>query len=109
MASNKVQSRLSEIGLQIAIYRCQDDEKCSERIGPRRLELSLAEKSLTEGSERVTGRLAAKMSFKRAAELLSEIFAMPVNAKWIERAAKRLGEKLAEDEKCEATVKRHCN
>ena len=98
MAPNKVQSRLGEIGLQTAIYRCEGDEKCSERTRPRRLELSLAGKSLTEGAERLMVQLAAEMSFKRATELLSEIWGMPVSAKRVERAAKRLGEELAEDE-----------
>ena len=88
MAPNKVQSRLGEIGLQTAIYRCEGDEKCSERTRPRRLELSLAGKSLTEGAERLMVQLAAEMSFKRAAELLSEIWGMPVSAKRVERAAK---------------------
>ena len=99
MAPNRTLTRMGQIELQLAAYKCTALEPCRQRTRPRRVELSLAEKSLTEGAERIIGILGAELAFESAADVLGEISALKINAKRVERVSKRLAEKLAEDEK----------
>ena len=92
-----VQSMLGKFKVPQASYRCGVCVEATRRSRPRRAELGLAGSGkITRCAERAIGLLAAESSFARAAKTFSVVTGLhDVNAKQVERIAKRLGEQVA--------------
>jgi Uncharacterised protein family (UPF0236) len=90
------ESVLGPLHLERAYYHCV---KCESGFCPRDRGLGLAKFSLTPGVLRMTGSVAALVSFGESSSLLHELAGVEVNAKQVERAAEGLGTEIAEYER----------
>jgi hypothetical protein len=90
------ESVLGPLQLERAYYHCA---QCEAGFCPRDVRLQLGEFSLTPGVLRMTGSVAALVSFAESSALLRELAAVEVSAKQVERAAEALGVEIAEDER----------
>ena len=87
---------LGEMTLERAYYHCRD---CQEGFFPRDQALGMEKRSLSPAVTRMTGFVAAEVSFRRSGEMLEELTGLRVGAKQVERTAKALGAEVAEDER----------
>ena len=88
---------LGEMTLERAYYHCRD---CEEGFFPRDQALGMEKRSLSPAVTRMTGFVAAEVSFRRSGEMLEELTGLRVGAKQVERTAKALGAEVAQDERC---------
>ncbi len=79
-----------------AYYHC---DGCHQGFFPRDVALGLRWGSLSPAVVRMTGLVAARVSFVESAELLWELAGVRVEAKHVERAAEALGAEIAQDER----------
>jgi len=90
------ESVLGPLQLERAYYHCAT---CESGFCPRDRCLHLGKFSLTPGVLRMTGSVAAMVSFAESSALLRELAAVEVSVKQVERAAEALGVEIAEDER----------
>jgi len=90
------ESVLGALKLSRAYYHC---ELCRAGFFPRDRTLGLEGGSLSPGVLRMVGKVGAMVSFEEGHELLTELAAVEVPTKHVERAAEALGREVAEDEK----------
>ena len=90
------ESVLGPLTLSRAYYHC---ERCEVGFCPRDRALGLQDESLSPGVLRMVGRVGAMVSFEEGHELLTELAAVEVPTKHVERAAEALGREVAEDER----------
>ncbi len=90
------ESVLGPLTLSRAYYHC---ERCEAGFCPRDRALGLQDESLSPGVLRMVGRVGAMVSFEEGHELLTELAAVEVPTKHVERAAEALGREVAEDER----------
>ena len=90
------ESVLGPLQLERAYYHCT---ACESGFCPRDSCLHLGKFSLTPGVLRMTGSVAALVSFAESSALLRELAAVEVSVKQVERAAEALGVEIAEDER----------
>ena len=86
---------LGPLTLERAWYHC---EHCAEGFAPRDRALGLDASSLSPAALRMTGRIAARVSFAESSELLAALAGLDIEPKLVERQAEALGEAIAEDE-----------
>lgn len=89
------QSILGPLILERAYYHCAC---CGEGFFPRDQALGL-DGALTPALTRMVGAVGALVSFQEGSQLLSELAGVTLDAKQVERTAKRLGEEIARDER----------
>jgi len=87
---------LGAVTLQRAYYHC---DVCATGWFPRDIAYGMQRRSLSPAVLRMTGLVAARVSFAESEELLWELAGVRVEAKHIERAAEALGAEIAEDER----------
>ena len=85
------ESVLGPLHLERAYYHCA---QCRSGFCPRDRALSLELFSLTPGVLRMTGSVAALVSFQESSGLLQELAGVEVSAKQVERAAEALGAEI---------------
>ena len=90
------ESVLGPLHLQRAYYHCA---KCGRGFCPRDRALRLELFSLTPGVLRMTGSVAALVSFEESSSLLHELAGVEVSTSQVQRAAEALGEEIAGDER----------
>jgi Uncharacterised protein family (UPF0236) len=90
------ESVLGPLPLKRAYYDC---DRCHHGFCPRDRALKLELFSLTPGVLRMTGSVAALVSFEESSGLLHELAGVEVRAKPVERAAETLGAEIAKDER----------
>jgi hypothetical protein len=90
------ESVLGPLQLERAYYHCAP---CESGFCPRDGRLRMGAFSLTPGVLRMTGSVAALVSFAESSALLRELAGVEVSAKQVERAAEALGVEIAEDER----------
>jgi hypothetical protein len=90
------ESVLGPLTLSRAYYHC---EPCATGFCPRDHALGLQDGSLSPGVLRMVGRVGAMVSFEEGHELLTELAAVDVSTKHVERAAEALGREVADDER----------
>ena len=90
------QSVLGHLRLERAYYHCPH---CHSGFYPRDRALRMELFSLTPGVLRMTGSVAALVSFEESHTLLHELAGVEVSVKQVERAAEALGTEIAEDER----------
>jgi len=88
-------SVLGELNLERAYYYCA---ACQQGFCPRDRDLRLEGPPLSPAVLRMTGSVAALVSFQEGSDLLKELAGVEVNAKMVERAAEQLGAEIAEQE-----------
>ena len=91
---------LGTVTLQRAYYYCAD---CHTGFCPRDRELGLADGSESPGIQRMNALTAAMVSFQESSLLLRELAGVEINAKRVERCAKKIGAEVAADEKRNVT------
>jgi hypothetical protein len=89
------ESVLGPLHLERAYYHCA---QCQSGFCPRDRALRLELFSLTPGVLRMTGSVAALVSFEESSGMLHELAGVEVSAKQVERAAEALGAEIADDE-----------
>jgi hypothetical protein len=89
------ESVLGPLHLERAYYHCAP---CKSGFCPRDRALGLDSFSLTPGVLRMTGSVAALVSFAESSQLLHELAGVEVSVKQVERAAEALGAEIAVDE-----------
>lgn len=82
--------------LERAYYHC---DSCGKGSFPRDIAYGLQRQSLSPAVLRMTGLVAARVSFVESEELLRELAGVRVEAKQVERAAEALGTDIAKDER----------
>jgi len=87
---------LGPLHLQRAYYHCA---KCESGFCPRDRALRLELFSLTPGVLRMTGSVAALVSFEESSSMLHELAGVEVSISQVQRAAEALGEEIAADER----------
>ena len=87
---------LGKMTLSRAYYHC---DACQGGWFPRDQALGLERSSLSPAVLRMTGLVAARVSFAESEELLRELAGVEVLAKHAERAAEGLGSEVAQDER----------
>lgn len=87
---------LGEVTLSRAYYHCAH---CASGFFPRDRELGLEDRSESPGIQRMNALTAAMVSFKEGSVLLKELAGVAINAKRVERCAKKIGAEVAADEK----------
>jgi hypothetical protein len=90
-----VKTVLGEITLERAYYHCAH---CGEGFFPRDKILCIEKTPLSPAVTRMTGTVAAMVSFQESSELLSELADVQVDTKQVERTAECLGEEIALNE-----------
>ena len=90
------ESVLGPLRLERAYYHCT---KCQNGFCPRDRALRMELFSITPGVLRMTGSVAALVSFEESSALLRELAGVEVSSKQVERAAEALGAEIAEDER----------
>lgn len=90
------QTAVGTLTLARAYYHC---DFCHSGWCPRDLALGLQRSSLSPAVLRMTGLVAARVSFVESEELLRELAGVRVAAKHVERAAEALGREVAQDER----------
>lgn len=90
------ESVLGPLHLERAYYHCAP---CQSGFCPRDGDLHLELFSLTPGVLRMTGSVAALVSFEESSGLLEELAGVAVSAKQVERAAEALGAEIDADER----------
>jgi hypothetical protein len=90
------QTVLGEVTLWRAYYHCAH---CESGFFPRDRELGLEDGSESPGIQRLSALTAAMVSFEEGHLLLKELAGVEINAKRVERCAKRIGAEAAADEK----------
>jgi len=90
-----LESVLGPLHLERAYYHCA---QCQSGFCPRDRALRLELFSLTPGVLRMTGSVAALVSFEESSAMLRELAGVEVSAKQVERAAEALGVEIADDE-----------
>ena len=93
--SKQFHSVLGPLRLERAYYHCP---ACGHGFFPRDRQLSIENTSLSPALTRMTGTVAALVSFQEGSELLQELAGVTVDAKQVERTAEALGQEIAEDE-----------
>ncbi len=86
---------LGDITLQRAYYYCA---ACGRGFAPRDAALGLDQSGLSPGVTRMAAMVGAMTSFAEGALLMHELAGLEVNAKAVERTAKRIGQEVARDE-----------
>jgi hypothetical protein len=89
------ESVLGPLQMERAYYHCA---QCQSGFCPRDRALRLELFSLTPGVLRMTGSVAALVSFEESSAMLHELAGVEVSAKQVERAAEALGAEIADDE-----------
>ena len=89
------ESVLGPLHLERAYYHCA---QCQSGFCPRDRALRLELFSLTPGVLRMTGSVAALVSFEESSAMLHELAGVEVSTKQVERAAEALGAEIADDE-----------
>lgn len=89
------QTAVGSLTLNRAYYHC---DGCHHGWFPRDVALGLQGSSLSPAVIRMTGLVAARVSFAESEELLRELASVEVMAKHVERAAVALGIEVARDE-----------
>lgn len=84
------------VTLRRAYYHC---DGCGRGWFPRDVAYGMQRRSLSPAVLRMTGLVAARVSFAESEELLWELAGVRVEAKHIERAAEALGAEIAQDER----------
>lgn len=87
---------LGPLTLERAWYHC---DRCKKGFAPRDRALGLGRSSLSPAALRMTGRIAATVSFAESSELLKELAGLDIESKLVERQAEALGREIAEDER----------
>lgn len=87
---------LGEVTPWRAYYHCAH---CESGFFPRDRELSLEAGSESPGIQRMNALTAAMVSFQEGSLLLQELAGVEINAKRVERCAKKIGAEVAADEK----------
>lgn len=87
---------LGEVTLWRAYYHCAH---CESGFFPRDRELGLEDGSESPGIQRMNALTAAMVSFQEGSLLLQELAGVEINAKRVERCAKKIGAEVATDEK----------
>jgi len=87
---------LGEVTLQRAYYHCA---ACKTGFCPRDRALGLEGGSESGGIQRMNSLAAAMVSFREGSLLLRELAGVDIDAKRVERCAKRIGAAVAADEK----------
>ena len=87
---------LGPMTIERAWYHC---ERCAEGFAPRDRALGLDHSSLSPAALRMTGLIAARVSFAESSELLQELAGLAIEPKLVERQAEALGRAIAEDER----------
>jgi Uncharacterised protein family (UPF0236) len=90
------ETAVGAVTLRRAYYHC---DRCRTGWFPRDGALGLQWGSLSPAALRMTGLLAARVSFAESEELLWELAGVRVEAKHVERAAEALGAAIAQDER----------
>jgi hypothetical protein len=86
---------LGDITLQRAYYYCA---ACGQGFAPRDGALGLDQSGLSPGVARMAAIAGALNSFAEGSMLMHELAGLEVNAKAVERTAKRIGQEVARDE-----------
>jgi hypothetical protein len=89
-------SVLDALKLWRAYFHCG---ACGRGFFPRDQQLGLENTSLSPAITRMIALVGATVSFAEGSELITQLSGVPVGAKMVERAAKRLGDEIAEDER----------
>lgn len=90
------QTVLGEVTLWRAYYYCA---QCESGFFPRDRQLGLEDGSESPGIQRMNALAASLASFHQSSLLLKELAGVEINAKRVERCAKRIGAEVAADEK----------
>jgi Uncharacterised protein family (UPF0236) len=90
------QTVLGAVTLSRAYYYCA---RCQSGFCPRDRELGLEDGSESPGIQRMNALTAAMVSFQEGSLLLRELAGVEINAKRVERCAKKIGAEVAADEK----------
>jgi Uncharacterised protein family (UPF0236) len=90
------ETALGAVTLQRAYYHC---DICGTGWFPRDIAYGMQRRSLSPAVLRMTGLVAARVSFVECEELLWELAGVRVEAKHVERAAEALGAEIAQDER----------
>ncbi|MBL8227806.1 MAG: ISKra4 family transposase [Bryobacterales bacterium] len=90
------QTVLGEVTLSRAYYHCGS---CRSGFFPRDRELGLEGSSESPGIQRMNALTAAMVSFAEGSVLLKELAGVDINAKRVERSAKKIGAEVVADEK----------
>jgi len=77
-------------------YHC---DRCAEGFAPRGRALGLDASSISPVAFRMTGLVAANVSFAESSELLRELAGLDIEPKLVERQAEALGREIVEDER----------
>jgi len=93
--SKQFHTVLGPLRLERAYYYCP---ACGHGFFPRDRQLSIENTSLSSALTRMTGTVAALVSFQEGSELLQELAGVTVDAKQVESTAEALGQEIAEDE-----------
>ena len=88
----RFQTALGEMQLERAYYHCSP---CRRGFCPRDRELGLEGSSLSPAVARMVAVAASSVSFQESSQLLSELAAVRVEAKQVERCAESMGEEIA--------------
>lgn len=94
--SKVFRSALGEMSLGRAYYHCAT---CGHGFCPRDQQLGLEGTSLSPAITRMIALVGATVSFAEGSDLITQLSGVPVGAKMVERAAKKLGNEIAEDER----------
>jgi hypothetical protein len=95
------QTVLGWLTLERAYYHCA---ACGAGFCPRDRVLGLEGTMLSPGVTRMVARVAARVSFAEASEVLDETAGVRVGSKQVERCAEALGREVAEDERRQTTA-----
>ena len=87
---------LGTVTLERAYYHCS---RCGRGVFPRDRALTMEDTSLSPGAMRMTGLVAAEVSFAVASEMMYVLAGLRVDPKQVERAAEALGTEIADDER----------
>jgi hypothetical protein len=94
--SKTFQTVLGEVTLWRAYYHCAH---CKSGFFPRDRDLGLEDGSESPGIQRMTALTASMVSFEEGSLLMKELAGVEINAKRVERCAKKIGAEVAADEK----------
>ncbi|MDA8146160.1 MAG: ISKra4 family transposase, partial [Thermaerobacter sp.] len=95
MRPKTITSVLGALTLRRGYYHCAT---CGRGFCPQDQALGLDNCGLSPGVARMAALVGATTSFQEGAMLLRELAGLPVDAKQVERTAKRVGTAVAEDE-----------
>jgi hypothetical protein len=94
--SKTFQTVLGALTLDRAYYHCP---ACKTGFFPRDRDLGLTDVSESPGIQRMNALTAAMVSFEECSLLLRELAGVEINAKRVERCAKKIGAEVAADER----------